>query len=266
MKSLGAAIKTCNHLEHIEVSHSNSSLSHILKHIPTPRRCSLSISRCSLTSKGAVELASLLPKFERVIRLSLFLAECSTEAVTRLVASIKHNTLEDLELSEINLTTAAAEALGQSLSELSALETLEISGVTLCSDEAGTRLFDGIKHKTLEDLKLSEINLTTAAAESFGQSLPELSALQTLKVSGLIKCFDDAVTRLITAIKHTTLEELGLSEMNLTSAAAVALGQSLPELSSLQKLEISGSHGCSLYLEFSGLRELNIKRWQLLVA
>ena len=98
MKSLGAAIKNCNHLEHIEVSYSNSSLSHILKHVSNPRRCSLSISYCSLTSKGAVELASLLPKFERVIRLSLSLAKCSAEAVTRLVSSIKHNTLEDLEL------------------------------------------------------------------------------------------------------------------------------------------------------------------------
>ena len=98
MESLGAAIKNCNHLEHIEVSYSNSSLSHILKHVSNPRRCSLSISYCSLTSKGAVELASLLPKFERVIRLSLSLAKCSAEAVTRLVASIKHDTLEDLEL------------------------------------------------------------------------------------------------------------------------------------------------------------------------
>ncbi|CAH3175292.1 unnamed protein product [Porites lobata] len=98
MKSLGTAIKNCNHLEHIEVSYSNSSLSHILKHVSNPRRCSLSISYCSLTSKGAVELASLLPKFERVIRLSLSLAKCSAEAVTRLVASIKYNTLEDLEL------------------------------------------------------------------------------------------------------------------------------------------------------------------------
>ena len=106
---------------------------------------------------------------------------CSAEAGTRLFASIKHKTLEYLKPSKINLTTAAAESLGQSLPELSALRRLEISGVTFCSAEAGTRLFAGIKHKTLEDLKLSEINLTTAAAESFGQSLPELSALQTLK-------------------------------------------------------------------------------------
>ena len=270
MKSLGAAIKNCNHLEHIDV-YSNSSLSHILKHVPNPRRCSLSISSLSLTSKGVVELASLLPKFERVIRLSLSLDKCSAEAVTRLVASIKHNTLEDLELSEINLTTAAAETLGQSLSELSALQRLEIRGVTLCSAEAGTRLFAGIKNKTLEKLRLCEINLTTAAAELLGQSLSELSALQTLWIRGVTLCSAEAGTRLFAGIKHKTLETLGLSEINLTTAAADSLGQSLSELSALQTLEISGVTLCSAEagtrlfagikhktLETLGLSEINL--------
>ena len=245
MKSLGAAIKNCNHLEHIEVPYSNSSLCHILKHVPNPRRCSLSISFCSLTSKGAVELASLLPKFERVIRLSLSLAKCSAEAVTRLVGSIKHNTLEDLEVGEINLTTAAAEALGQSLSELSALQKLEIRDVTLCSAEAGTRLFAGIKHKTLEEMRLCEINLTTAAAESLGQSLSELSALKKLEISDVTLCSTEAGTRRFAGIKHKTLEDLELSEINLTTAAAESLSQSLSELSALKKLEISDVTLCS---------------------
>ena len=245
MKSLGAAIKDCNHLQHIEVSYNKSSICHILKHVPNPRRCSLSISCRSLTSKAAVELASLLPKFELVINLSLCLAKCSAEAVTRLVASIKHNTLEDLELSEISLTTAAAEALGQSLSELSALQTLEISGVTSCSAEAGTRLFAGIKHKTLEDLELSKINLTTSAAESLGQSLSELPALQKLEISDVTLCSAEAGTRLFAGIKQKTLEKLKLREINLTTAAAESLGQSLSELSALQTLEISEVTLCS---------------------
>ena len=239
VKSLVATIKNCNHLEHIEVSLSNSSLSHILKHVPNPRRCSLSITCPYLTSKRAVELASLLPKFKRVISLSLISPKCSTEAVTRLVASIKHNTLEDLLLHGINLTTAAAEALGQSLSELSALQTLKISFVTLCSAEAGTRLFAGIKHKTLKNLELSKINLTTAAAESLGQSLSELSALQKLEISGVTLCSAEAGTRLFAGIKHKTLEEMRLCKINLTTAAAESLGQSLSELSVLQTLEIS---------------------------
>ena len=266
MKSLGAAIKNCNHLEHFEVSHSNNSLSHILKHVPNPRRCSLSISCRSLTSKGAVELASLLPKFELVIQLCLCLAECSAEAVKRLVASIKHKTLEDLELSEMNLTTAAAEALCQSLSELSALQKLKISDVTLCSAEAGTRLFAGIKHKTLEELKLREINLTTAAAESLGQSLSELSALQTLEISSVTLCSAEAGTRLFAGIKHKTLKDLDLSKINLTTAAAEALGQSLSELPALQKLEISDVTLCSDEAGtrlFAGIKHKTLKDLEL---
>ena len=245
MTSLGAAIKNCNYLEHLEVLWSNNYLSHILKNVPNPRKCSLSTTFCSLTSKEAVELASLLPKFELVIRLSLCLANCSAEAVARLVASIKHKTLKELELSEMNLTTAAAQSLGQSLPELSALQTLRISDVTLCSAEAGTRLFAGIKHKTLKELKLSELYLTTAVAESLGQSLPELSALQTLWIRDVTLCSAEAGTRLFAGIKHKTLEDLELSKINLTTAAAESLGQSLPELSALQALEIGSLSLCS---------------------
>ena len=266
MKSLGAAIKNCDYLEHFEVSMSNDHLSHILKNVPNPRGCSLSITFCSLTSKGVVELASLLPKFELVIHLSLYLADCSAEAVTRLVASIKHKSLEELGLSGMNLTTAAAQSLGRFLPELSALQILTLSDVTLCSAEAGTRLFAGIKHKTLEKLKLSKINLTTAAAESLGQSLPELSALQTLEIDGLTLCSAEAGTRLFASIKHKTLEELELSELYLTTAAAQSLGQSLPELSALQTLRISDVTLCSAEAGtklFAGIKHKTLETLEL---
>ena len=105
----------------------------------------------------------------------------------------------------MNVTSAGAVALGQSLRELPSLQNLtisgsdgcslqlefsvfrelNISGVTEFSAEAVTRLIDVIKRKPFEKLELSEINLTSAVAEALGQSLPELSALQTLKISGL---------------------------------------------------------------------------------
>ena len=266
MKSLGAAIKNCNYLEHFRVSMSNNHLSHVLKNVPNPRRCSLSITFCSFTSKGAVELASLLPKFELVIRLSLYLADCSAEAVTRLVASIKHKSLEELQLSGMNLTTAAAKSLGRFLPELSALQILGLSNVTLCSAEAGTRLFAGIQHKTLETLKLSKINLTTAAAESLSQSLPGLSALQTLEIDGLTLCSAEAGTRLFAGIKHKTLEELELSELYLTTAAAQSLGQSMRELSALQTLTISDVTLCSAEAGtklFAGIKHKALKKLEL---
>ena len=187
--------------------------------------------------------------------------ECSDEAVTKLVSAIKHKTLEELELSKINLTSAVAGSLGQSLPELSALRTLRVSGLIECSDEAFTKLVTTIKHKTLEELELSKINLTSAVAGALSQWLPKLSALKILKISCVPDCSDEALTRLLAANKHKTLEELQLSEMSLTSAAVVALCQSLPELPCLQKLNISGSVLCSLQLDFSPLRKLKITGW-----
>ena len=346
MESLGAVIKHCNHLESIvcdfsyvynfdsDDSETDDSFCHLLGQVPNPDRCSLSIEYCALTSTGAVKLASLLPRFEHVTLLNLSLVECSTDAVRRLVAAIKHKTLKGLllEIGEINMMSAVVEALCQSLSELSALErlslgasdvnslfaydlvdldvrswsprlkilgftdfsaeaiarlidvfdhnniyrelklkeinltpaiaellvqllpklsalqTLKLRRLTESSDEAVTRLIDGINHKTLVDLELSEMNMTSAVAESLGRLLPELSALETLKISpcSLTECSDEALTRLIDGINHKTLVELELREMNLTSVVAESLGRLLPELSALETLRISGSDGCNL--------------------
>ena len=274
MEPLGAAIKVCNHLELIKVYSSNDSLCHFLEQVPNPSSCSLSIGPCTLTSAGAVKLAYLLPRFENVTRLVLRLGECSPEAVTSLVTTIKHKTLiKELELSKINLTSAVAEALGQSLPELSALQTLvirgwdgcnlclefpdprsslrtlTITGLTEYSAETATKFIGVIKHKTLDEASLNVNNLTSVLAETLAQLLPEISALRELKISDLSECSAEAVTRLVADIKnHNSLKELELSKINMTSAVAEALGQSLPELSALQTLTISGSDGCRLWL------------------
>ena len=228
----------------------------VIKHKPLEK---VELSEIHLTSALAEALEQLLPELSPLQTLKISgLAECSDDAVTKLVAAITHKSLKELELCEMILNSTVAESLAQSLPELSAVRTLKLSGLIECSDEVATRLGAVIKHKTLEELDLSEIHLTSAVAESLGQSLPELSALRTLKVSGLIECSDDAVTRLVAAIKHKTLEKLELGKINPTSAAAVALGQSLPELPSLQNLKISGSDGCNLQLGFSVLREVKI--------
>ncbi|XP_073227838.1 NLR family CARD domain-containing protein 4-like [Porites lutea] len=253
----------------------DDSLCDLVEQVPNPGRCSLSIEFCALTSTGAVKLASLLPRLENVTFLSLGLFKCSTDAAARLVAAIKHKTLKKLllEIVEINLTSALVEALCQSLSELSALKELEIGtsdgycleaddlvdvddrrsfpslkirGLTDSSAEATTRLIDVFDHNIFRGLKLTKIRLTPAVAEVLVQLLPKLSALQALKIKSLTECSDEAVTRLIDGINHKTLERLELSEMNLTSVVAESLGRSLPELSALEQLVLSGSGGCNL--------------------
>ena len=284
MESLGAVIKHCNHLERIVCNFcgfdsddcdAHDSLCHLLEQVPNPGMCSLSIGFCALTSTGAVKLASLLPRFENVTLLYLSLVKCSADAVARLVAAIKHKNLKrlSLKIGKINLTTAVVEALCQSLPELLALETLwidtldgyclqaynlvdlddsrslpslRIRGLTDSSAEAITRLIDVFDHNIFRELELKKIHLTPAVAEVLVQLLPKLSALRTLKIRRLTECSDEAVTRLIDGIGYKTLKRLELSKMNLTSAVAESLGRSLPELSALETLVLSGSDGCNL--------------------
>ena len=247
----------------------NDSICHLLEQVSNPHRCSLFIKHCSLTSKGAVEFASLLPRFQKVTHLNLELAECSAEAVSKLFGAIKHESLEELELSEITLTPAVVESLSKSLPELTALrilqmkgscgcnlylripvhslsfQTLTITGLTENAAKAITRLSDVFKHKTVDKVELSAIKLTSLLADTLGQLLPELSAVRRLSISSLNKCSDEAATKFVAAIKHKTLEKLELSKINLTSAAAEALGQVLPELSALRTLSLGSLTECS---------------------
>ena len=249
----------------------------VIKH-KTLDEVSLNVN--NLTSVLAETLAQLLPEISALRELKISdLSECSAEAVTRLVADIKnHNSLKELELSKINMTSAVAEALGQSLPELSALQTLTISGSDGCrlwlredkslwlredqslslrtltirdlteySAEAVTRIIDAIKHKTLNEVTLTVFNLTSVLAEALVLLLPELSALQTLSIRDLTECSDEASTKLVAAIKHKTLEQLELNNINLTLAVVEVLCQSLPELSTLQRLKICGADGCKFY-------------------
>ena len=250
---LSSALNFLRYFNFSVAEYFDDSICHLLEQISNPHRCFYFIQRCflTLTSKGAVKFASLLPRFQKVICLHLHLAECSADAVSKLIAAItEHKSLEVLQLSESNLTSAEVESLSQSLPELTALRTLSLGSLTECSDEAVTKLVTSIKYKSLDELCLYGNNLTSAAAEALGQLLPVLSSLRTLSIGSLTECSDEAVTKLVAAIKHKNLCELYLHGINLTSAVAEELGQLLRELSSFYTLQLYGSDGCTLWLNW----------------
>ena len=263
----------------------------------------LKLENILLTSAVAEVLGQLLPELSALRTLRVHRLTDRSTTVTRLIDVLNHKTLEKLELSEIHLTSAVAESLGKSLPELSALQTLEMSGsdgcslhlrfpvfsddlhvtirLTECSAEVVTGIVAGIKHKTLEKLEVSKIrlasavtnflatitikhktltvlelrnvSLTSAEVEGLSQLLPKLSALRALMISGLdCERSAETVRDLFAAIQHKSLERLILNQICLTSAAAEALGQSLPELSALQTLEIS----CGRNLEHEDVEAL----------
>ena len=267
--ALSSALNVLRFYQFWRSEYSDDSICHLLEQVSNPHRCFLSIERFFLTSKGAVNFTSLLPRFQKVTSLDLDLAECSAEAVSKLFAAIKHESLKELKLSEITLTPAVVESLSQSLPELTALQilqikdssgfnlvllipvysssfgTLTITGLTENAARVITRLSDVFKHKPVVEVKLSKVKRTSTLADALCHLLSELSALRRLSISSLNECSDEAATKLVAAIKHKSLEKLELSEINLTSAAAEALGQLLPELSALRTLSLGSLTECS---------------------
>ncbi|XP_078364260.1 uncharacterized protein LOC144648626 [Oculina patagonica] len=305
-----------------------------------------------LTSAAAVELASLFLRFNNIITLELDLSDCCSVAVETLVTSITHKTLERLKLSGICLTSKAAAALGQSLPEMSSLQELELTGVNggMVQAEDMEKLFGGFSrplplhrltfsdfsirgclaslakiflflpslrvlkleeldmdehdqcgllesgficnkltalsiegkdtvrsvtcHLDENELTLDGVGLTLAVAVALSRLLPEMSSLRTLKLTGvdgsilqtkemetlfggfnkslplIYLTFSDfshicctAKVKTIASFTHKTLEQLHLDGISLTPAVAAALGELLPEMSSLQTLKLTGVDG-----------------------
>jgi len=212
-----------------------------------------------LTSVGAVQLASLLSKFNKVTGLNLDLKECSAAAVEALVTSITHKTLNKLILTGVSLTPAATRALGQSLPEISSLQELGLTsfdGGILQAEEMET-LFGGFnKAMSLHKLTLSGFSVTNCLSPLI-KCLPFFPNLRELKLErlnideqdycGLLKSFG-FLNQLVVFINGKPSvnsfcyfgsrdDKMLNLRVSLTPAVAAMLGRILPELSSLKSLE-----------------------------
>ena len=136
MKCLVTIFRDCKNLKHILFPSVTKHTCELLQYVPNPRTCRVHLGHSpldpsdepSLTSADVTKLAGLLPQFKNLVSLNLNLNDCCAEAVNKLVSSITHKTLEELGLHGIILTPVTAAALGRSISEMSSLRELSISG------------------------------------------------------------------------------------------------------------------------------------------
>ena len=136
MKCLVIIFRDCKNLKNISFRSVTKRTCEILQYVPNPRTCRVEFGSSpfiprgwpSLTSADVTKLAGLLPQFKNLVSLNLNLNDCCAEAVNKLVSSITHKTLEELGLHGIILTPVTAAALGRSISEMSSLRYLSISG------------------------------------------------------------------------------------------------------------------------------------------
>ncbi|XP_068736745.1 NLR family CARD domain-containing protein 4-like [Montipora capricornis] len=163
MKDLGAVIKNCTHLMSIDVQDTEDSVCEFLQQLPNRSKCGLKLN-CKLMSKGTEELAELLPSFENITELCIcFVGFCAEEAIMRLVSSITHKSVVNLELLEIHVTPAVAAALGLSLPRLSFLQHLRLVGTgdTSLNVEDMLALFGRIdKDMPLKSLTFSNVSVS----------------------------------------------------------------------------------------------------------
>ena len=136
MKCLVTIFRDCKNLKNIVFPSVPKRTFELLQYVPNPRTCRVQLGyspldpsgELSLTSADVTKLAGLLPRFKNLVSLYLNLNNCCAEAVNELCCRITHKTLEQLELYGIILTPVTAAALGRSISEMSSLRELSISG------------------------------------------------------------------------------------------------------------------------------------------
>ena len=136
MKCLVTIFRDCKNLKNIFFPSVTKHTCELLQYVSNPRRCRVHLGFSSLdpldwpslTSADVTKLAGLLPQFKNLASLELYFNDCCAEAVNKLFSSITHKTLEELGLHGIILTPVTAAALGRSISEMSSLRELSISG------------------------------------------------------------------------------------------------------------------------------------------
>ena len=107
-------------------------------------------------------------------------------------------------------------------------------------------------------LSADPVELTSVGVEKLAGVLPRFNvAALCLELDN---CCAAAVNKLVCSITHKTLQELRLRHVSLTPAAAAALGRSLPKMTSLKELELTGVNGSILQAEemealFGGINE-----------
>ena len=125
-----------------------------------------------------------------------------------------------------------------------------------CGD-AMCELLDHIPNSTSCSLKI-DCGLTSVEAEKLAGVLPRFN-VTALRLE-LRYCYATAVNKLVCSITHNTLQELALQSVSLTPVGAAALGRSLPKMSSLKELKLTGVKGSILQTEemealFGGIKE-----------
>ena len=166
-----------------------------------------------------------------------------------LCVQCSHSCLKFLRsLQCINVSGQRVKALGAVIRNCKHLNRIEFQR----SDDSVCDLLEQVPNPSKCSLMIGGgIHLTSSGAVKLASLLPRFNTIFALELE-LNICHSAAMDTLATSITHKTLERLELSGISLPSAAAAALGRSLPEMLSLEELELTGVDECILQAEDMG--------------
>ena len=167
--------------------------------------------------------------------------------------------LRSLDCFQI-VTAKTFKDLGAVFRNCKHLKTIQLAG---CGDGV-CELLDQIPNSSTCSLSMGNIcqsacSLTPVGAEKLACVLSRFNNIIDLNLK-LVDCCDATVNELLCSVPHNTLQMLKLYGISLTPAVAAALGRSLPEMSSLQRLGLTGRVGSILQEEamealFGGIKK-----------
>ena len=249
LKELVVMVRNCKHLQGIKYGGDGDYVVDFLEELAFPGKLFLTIIVKVESIWNVVKDFPCFPytaprREESLCLIADLLCLYSSETAMAIVSSISPESLGEVSLRNINLTTSAAATLGKSLSKMIYLRRLQLTGPDDCDSHGRflnlNTLFEGFNHVWhLEELYLSHFSVVDSFApltEKF-RFFTDLKKLVLLDVNldGDGLCLLLEGSRFIPNLQHLNLS------FNPLGRAVRAIASYLDKLPELRKLEIYNS-------------------------
>ena len=267
LKELGVMVRNCKHLQRISYGGDGDYVLYFLEKLAFLGKLFLTIINGAKSTWSVVKDFPCLPytaprREESLDLIAVLLCSCLSETAVAIVSSISPESLVEVSLNNVHLTTSAAATLGKSLSEMTYLRRLRLTGPGyrgshVCFLKLNT-LFEGFNHvRHLEELRLSRfcvVDSFTPLTEKF-RFFPDLKklVLKDVNLDG------DGLGLLLEGSRFIpNLQHLDLSFNPLGSAVRVIASNldKLPELRELLIYDSSGDGSEDLKYVWKAAKEL----------
>ena len=232
----------------------------------------LNLSQNLITSQGATRVAEAVILNATLLKLDISCNRLSDEGVAAISDCLKINTMiQELNISSNKITNVGATKIAEALQSNASLTKLDISSNTLLIKGASA-ISDCLKNnKTLQELNISSAVLASNNRTSNEEVFSPSNTLQNDIINIFhVNKLDISSNTICSAVisncikNNEVLQDLNISENQITSDGAKSIAEAIAVNSKLQRLNISknyiNSEGlmCLLKVNNSVLQFLNI--------